>query len=199
MKTCVCPVPTVIPTLSAIDPCPVNTGQIQRLIFVDRGTEYVIASLAANTYWAAKQISIGTDRCVFSPLIGNPEFEPGDVSEFGGGNETLNGVPLVVGLEPTTFTFRFYSLQKGMAAELKDMACREVDVFLVNENNQIVYNEKSTTTATGFPIRQFSVSDRRIGGYSEPDYNNGKIMFSEDWSDNFTMTKEITSWNPLSI
>lgn len=199
MKTCTCPASSVAPSLSVIDPCPVNTGQIQRYILVDRDTEYPIASLTAQTFWAAKQIASDTSKAVFSPLLGNPEFEPGEPTEFGGGNETVDGVPLVVGYEPTTFSFRHYSLQKGMAAELREFACRVNDAFYVNENRQIIYNAKSATTATGFSVQSYSLSDRKPGGYAEPDYNNGKIMHPEEWSDNYTMTEKITAWNPLSI
>lgn len=199
MKTCICPAPTVAPSLSTIDPCPVNTGQIQRYVFVDRGTEYPIASLTDATFWGAKQVATDTSKAIFSPLIGNPETEPGEPTEFGGGNETIDGVPIVVGYEPTTFTFRHYSMQKGMAKELRVFACRSVDVFLINENKQFCYNAKSATTATGFPVQSYSLSDRKLGGYSEPDYNNGKMVWPEEWSDNYTMTEQITAWNPLTI
>lgn len=199
MKTCNCPVSTVIPSLSAIDPCPVNTGQIQRYVFVKRDTEYTIASLTDQTFWAAKQVATDESKAVFSPMVGNPEFEPGEATEFGGGNETINGVPLVVGYEPTTHNFRHYSMQTGLAAELREYACYEVDVFYVNENRQFAYYKKSATTATGFPVQSYSLSDLRPGGYSEPDYNTGKIMHPEEWSDQYALTEKITAWNPLSI
>jgi hypothetical protein len=199
MKRCDCPVPTVAASLPTIDPCPTDTGQIQRLIFVDRGTEYPIASLTSETFWSDKQISTAAnDKAIFTPLIGNPEFEPGDALEFGGGNETINGIPLIVGNDPTTFNFRFYSPQKGMIKALKVLTCRQIDVFMLNENNQCAYNEKTTTTATGFPVQSFNIMDLRPGGYSEPDYHAARLSLEEDWSDDYALTAQF-DWDPMAV
>lgn len=198
MKTCDCPVPTVAVSLPEIDECPVNTGQIQRIIFVDRDVQYPIASLTSDTFWADKQTTTGTGKCIFTPLIGNPEFEPGDPIEFGGGNETIDGIPLIVGNEPTPFSFRFYSLQQGMAKAMKVLSCRAIDAYFINQNNQIVYNAKSTTTATGFIVQAFNIKDRRPGGQTDPDYNEAKLTMEDGWSDDYALTEKLT-WNPMTI
>ena len=110
---CGCPVGKHLNDLT-IDECKESFGQIQKVIFArifsstgvkNSLPEATITKKATMTPLFAA--SDGT-KLIISPYIQNPTTEPGEARTFGGGNQTLGGIEIVIGREPTTFTGVFY-------------------------------------------------------------------------------------------
>ena len=83
-----CPVPTYldgIVTSTTLNPCPMNIGQIQRLIFWRAGNSIPIASVITSSKWTTLAAATGATKAVFSPYVGNVQFAVGDARSFGGG------------------------------------------------------------------------------------------------------------------
>ena len=112
MNVCSCPAASSLTTIPAVQ-CTESFGQIQKVAFMRLaladGTknEFVdgastgIDKLAA---WTAKMALTTGGKAVISPYIQAPTNEAGAARTFGGGNETLGGVEIIIGREPSTFT-----------------------------------------------------------------------------------------------
>lgn len=193
---CGCPPGAEIDDIPNAD-CPEEFGQLQKVIFQRLkqadGTknEITIATTDPNllaTWTALKAASDGT-KVTVSPFIQNPETEPGAKREFGGGNATLGGIPIVLGAEPTTFAGQVYRARQDVIEAMKGYGCENIGVFLVNENGQIAGasdNIETPTKLSPFPIQGFFVGDKKLGGFEEVDSNAIEWAFPSNWSDKFT-------------
>jgi len=189
-----CPTPTYLESaVTSTTACPVDVGQIQKMIFWRKDNYTSVASAITSTYWSTALTATGDTKAVVSPFIGNPEFEPGDAREFGGGNETRDGVVITKGNDATTFMFRMYQEDQDIIKTMKDWTCESLDVLFINENNQLIYDDRGGSNVYGFPIRDFNIKDLRIGGYTDADYNEAKINLAPNWSDGKEQT-EATSF-----
>lgn len=195
------------PEGAAINDIPVSTcqedfGQIQKVVFQRikkaDGTPNIIDIATTNpnvvgTWNALKQAADGT-KVTVSPFIQNPESEPGAKREFGGGNQTLGGIPIPMGSEPSTFKGLFYRIRQDVIAAIKTYGCENIGVFLVNENGQLAGVTDSIATPTKFspfPIQGFFVGDKKMGGLEEPDSNAVDWAFPANWSDKFLVVTPV--------
>lgn len=197
--TCTCPVGAEIPDLT-ISTCPVDLGQIQKVIFQRRystGTtlnQFTIASANPNLLasWTAVTSASDGTKAVVSPYISNPTVEEGAKREFGGGNATVGGIPINLGRESTTFTSELLRVSHVMVKQLKGYECEDLGVYLIGEDGKITGLADDNSSATQFrpiPVTGFFVSDRRIGGYENPDVNVLSWSFLPNWSDElYTVT-----------
>lgn len=150
----------------------------------------VIATTNPNLLatWTALKAAADSTKVQVTPYIQDVNNEPGEAREFGGGNQTLGGIPITMGRNPSTLEAAFFDLKQKIAGELKQYECeKELSVFFVNEHGQIIGktdDPDSPTTFRGFPLRSFFVSDKKLGGFDEPDRNNLKMSFLPNWSDN---------------
>ena len=190
---CGCPVGSEITDIT-VSTCPVDVGQIQKIIFqriYSSGTtknSFTIASANPNleaTWTAVLTASDGT-KAVVSPYVSNPETEPGARREYGGGNQTLGGIPINLGRESTSFTAEVLRSGQQAIKEMKDLECEEIGVYLINDSGQIIGisdDISSPTISYPIPIKSFFVSDLDIGGFEEPDKNMLNWSFVPNWSD----------------
>lgn len=201
---CGCPVGKHLNDLT-IDECKESFGQIQKVIFARIFSSTGVKNSLANETITKKATmaplfaaSDGT-KLIISPYIQNPTTEPGEARTFGGGNQTLGGIEIVIGREPTTFTGVFYQENQATIKTLKTYSCEKIGVFLIDENGNIGAVSEDGANFSPIPVDKFFVGDKNLGGYEEPDSNTINWSFYPNWSDNLVMIKSDTlDYNPLT-
>jgi len=195
ITVCTCPVPTALPDIIESAPCYENFGQIQKLVFWRRGKKIVsIGTAEKEATWTARLASATADKAVVSPFIAGGVVTPGEPRTFGGGNDTKDGIPIILGAEASAFEARILRYDQETIAILKTLACEEIDVIFINENGQFGWsNLDNNDTFYGFPLEGFFVSDLALPGYAEPNHNLIKFMLPSGWSDSFKIS------NPLDF
>ena len=187
-----------------ISECPENFGQIQkvafqRLVKAD-GTKNAIADPKLKASWTPALVAADDTKIVMSPYVQNPIAEAGGPREFGGGNETLGGIPEIVGRDATPFTGVIRKAPQSTIKALKGLQCEAVGVYLFDENGAIGCINAGTEIAPVYrpiPIRQFFVGDKTLGGFETPDANAIQWSFLPNWSDELVMVAP-TDFNPLT-
>ena len=216
MQLCSCPAASALTTIPAVS-CVESFGQIQKVAFmrlkkadgtansfVD-GSSTGIDKLAA---WTAKMALTDGGKVVISPYIQAPTSEAGEARTFGGGNETLGGVELVIGRNPTSFSGVFRAVPQAIIKVIKELQCEaqadNLGVILFDENGNIEAVKQSvtaegTTTVSylPIPIRSLFVSDKSHGGLEAPDSNNISWTFLPNFSDDLAIVAP-TDFNPLT-
>lgn len=211
MQVCSCPAATALTTIPAA-PCPETFGQIQKVAFCrlakadgtknsfTTGTSTGIDKLAA---WTAKMAKTDGEKVVISPYIQAPTQEAGSPRTFGGGNETLGGIEIIVGREPSTFTGVMRAVPQNVIKAMKDLQCEAVGdnlgVFLFDENGNIEAIADGTTAGTYYPIpiRALFIGDKAHGGLEAPDSNAIQWSFKPNYSDNLSIVAP-SDFNPLT-
>lgn len=201
MSLITCPLPTE-PSDIFIDACPEDFGQVQKVIlqrtYSSGSTKngFVIASANPNlkASWDTYLAASDSTKAVQTPFVSNPENEPGGPVTFGGGNQTRNGIELVVGREPSPFNAVFYQTNSRSIKNLKtyeqESANAALSVYLVDQYGRIGGTYDDIVTAANFrgiPIYSFFVGDKGFGGFEAPDFNNLQWMFPPNWSDDFAI------------
>lgn len=216
MQLCSCPAASALSTIPAVT-CVESFGQIQKVAFmrlkkadgtansfVD-GSSTGIDKLAA---WTAKMALTDGGKVVISPYIQAPTSEAGEARTFGGGNETLGGVELVIGRNPTSFSGVFRAVPQAIIKVIKELQCEaqadNLGVILFDENGNIeavkgstVVDTTPTPTYFPIPIRSLFVSDKTHGGLEAPDSNNISWTFLPNFSDDLGIVAP-TDFNPLT-
>jgi hypothetical protein len=215
MQLCSCAA-SALSTIPAVT-CVESFGQIQKVAFmrlkkadgtvnsfVD-GSSTGIDKLAA---WTAKMALTDGGKVVISPYIQAPTSEAGEARTFGGGNETLGGVELVIGRNPTSFSGVFRAVPQAIIKVIKELQCEaqadNLGVILFDENGNIEAIKQSvtaegTTTVSclPIPIRSLFVSDKTHGGLEAPDSNNISWTFLPNFSDDLAIVAP-SDFNPLT-
>lgn len=204
---CGCPASKHLNDLEIAE-CKESFGQIQKVIFARifsaTGVKNKIPKETIATKVTMTPLFAAGDstKLIVSPYIQNPTTEPGEARTFGGGNQTLGGVEIVIGREPTTFTGVIYQEAQSVIKTLKSYSCEKIGVFLIDENGNIGAIIDSVGNATYYepiPVDKFFVGDKNLGGYEEPDSNTISWSFYPNWSDNLVLIKADTlDYNPLT-
>ena len=216
MQLCSCPAASALTTIPAVS-CVESFGQIQKVAFmrlkkadgtvnsfVD-GAGTGIDKLAA---WTAKMALTDGGKAVISPYIQAPTSEAGEARTFGGGNETLGGVEIVIGRNPTSFSGVFRAVPQSIIKVIKELQCEaqadNLGVILFDENGNIeavkgstLVDTTPTPTYTPIPIRSLFVSDKTHGGLEAPDSNNISWTFLPNFSDDLGIVAP-SDFNPLT-
>ena len=209
MNLCTCPAAAALTSIPAAS-CPESFGQIQKIAFQRLrkadGTKNSFtssASILLKASWTAKMAAADGTKIVISPYIQAPSQEAGSPRTFGGGNETLGGVEIVIGREPSTFTGVIRSVPQNVIKALKALQCEaqadNLGVFLFDENGAIecVQDENVATTFYPIPIRSLFIGDKAHGGLEAPDSNAIQFTFLPNYSDNLKISVP-TDFNPLT-
>ena len=187
--------------------CKESFGQIQKVIFArifsSTGVKNKIPKETISTKATMTPLFAAGDgtKLIVSPYIQNPTTEPGEARTFGGGNQTLGGIEIVIGREPTTFTGVIYQESQSVIKTLKTYSCEKIGVFLIDENGNIGAIDEAGDGANyePIPVDKFFVGDKNLGGYEEPDSNTISWSFYPNWSDNLVLIKADTlDYNPLT-
>lgn len=209
MNLCTCPAAAALTSIPAAI-CLESFGQIQKIAFQRLrkadGTKNSFtssASILLKASWTAKMTAADGSKIVISPYIQAPSQEAGSPRTFGGGNETLGGVEIVIGREPSTFTGVIRSVPQNVIKALKALQCEaqadNLGVFLFDDNGAIecVQDENVATTFYPVPIRSLFIGDKAHGGLEAPDSNAIQFTFLPNYSDNLKISVP-TDFNPLT-
>ena len=209
---CGCPAGAHLADLKIAN-CKESLGQIQKILIQRRyNTAGVLNKISAadiinKTAMAALATAADGTKLIVSPYIQNPTTTPGEARTFGGGNQTLGGIEIVIGREPTTFEGVIYQEAQSTIKTMKEYSCEDIGVYLIDENGNIgaikeeVTSSGSSTTVNylPIPIQSFFAGDKNLGGYEEPDSNAIKWSFLPNWSDDLVIVKQSTmDYNPLT-
>lgn len=204
---CGCPAGAHLADLSIAE-CKESFGQIQKIIiqrkYQSAGllNKISAADIKTKTAMAALASASNGTKIIISPYIQNPTTNPGEARTFGGGNQTLGGIEIVIGREPTTFEGVIYQESQQTIKAMKSYSCEEIGVYLIDENGNIGAIVDNPTTPANYlpiPIQSFFVSDKKLGGYEEPDSNSIRWSFLPNWSDNLVIIKQSElDYNPLT-
>ena len=216
MQLCACPAASALTTIPAVG-CAESFGQIQKVVFmrlkkadgtansfVD-GSATGIDKLAA---WTAKMGKTDGEKVVISPYIQAPTQEAGEARTFGGGNETLGGVEMVIGRNPSTFSGVMRAVPQSVIKAMKELQCEaqgdNLGVVLFDENGNIEAIKKSETveqvTTVSYlpiPIRSLFIGDKTHGGLEAPDSNAISWSFLPNYSDDLSIVAP-SDFNPLT-
>lgn len=205
---CGCPAGAHLADLQIAD-CKESLGQIQKVIiqrrFSSAGVLNKIAAtdIKSKTAMAALAAAADGTKIIISPYIQNPTTTPGEARTFGGGNQTLGGIEIVIGREATSFEGIIYQEKQSTIKTMKEYSCEDIGVYLIDENGNIGAikdgTNKETTHYRPIPLRSFFVGDKNLGGYEEPDSNTIKWSFLPNWSDDLEIIKQTDmDYNPLT-
>ena len=190
ITVCTCPVPTALPDVITGTPCYENFGQIQKLVFWRRGHSIVsVGTAELEATWTALLASTTGSKAVPSPFLGGASVVAGEARTYGGGNDTLDGIEIILGSEASTFEGRILRYDQETITALKGLACEQLDVVLINENGQFGWNDADgDDTFYGFPIEGLFVGDLNLPGYSEPNHNIIRFKLPSNWSNGFKIS-----------
>ena len=207
MMTCKCPANAALTTIPA-QGCAESFGQIQKVAFQrlsSSGTPNgftTAAKITALASWTALMAAANSTKVVVSPYIQAPTVEAGNARTFGGGNETLGGVEMIIGREPTTFTGSIRAVAQSIIKIIKELQCEatadNLGVYLFDENGNICAVKGSgADDYSPIPIRALFVGDKTFGGLEAPDSNAIQFAFLPNYSDLLTIQVP-TDFNPLT-
>jgi hypothetical protein len=209
MNLCTCPAAAALTTIPSAG-CPESFGQIQKIAFQRLrkadGTKNSFTSqnsILLKASWTALMAASDGTKIVLSPYVQAPTNEAGSPRTFGGGNETLGGVEIIIGREPTTFSAVIRSVKQDVIKAMKELQCEaqadNLGVFLIDENGAVECIKDETTEGTFYPIpiRSLFVGDKSHGGLEAPDSNAIQFAFLPNYSDDLSIQVP-TDFNPLT-
>ena len=215
MQLCACPAATALTTIPAAT-CAESFGQIQKVAFMRLkkadGTvnSFVDGSgtgIDKKAAWTAKMALTDGGKAVISPYIQAPTQDGGDARTFGGGNETLGGVEMVIGRNPMNFSGVMRGVPQSIIKVMKSLQCEaqgdNLGVILFDENGNIEAIKKVTTGTPDvveympIPIRSLFIGDKVHGGLEAPDNNAISWKFLPNYSDNLAIVQP-DDFNPLT-
>lgn len=207
MMTCKCPANAALTTIPA-QGCAESFGQIQKVAFqrlTNSGTPNgfsTSAKITALASWTALMAAANSTKVVISPYIQAPTVEAGNARTFGGGNETMGGVEMIIGREPTKFTGAIRAVAQSIIKTIKELQCEatadNLGVYLFDENGNICAVKGSgADDYSPIPIRALFVGDKTFGGLEAPDSNAIEWAFLPNYSDNLAIVTP-SDFNPLT-
>lgn len=192
MITICCPIPTALESILTAETCPSNFGQIQKLVFWRHGNFIGSAATAEiEATWTLLLAATGDTKAVVSPFTSGAVLTPGEARQYGGGNDTLDGIPIIIGAEAASFTSRFLQYPPATIALMKQLMCEDLDVVFVNENGQFGYRLVGDDFY-GFHIKGLFVGDISLPGYAEPSGNAMSFMIPAGELDGFRISNATT-------
>lgn len=215
MQLCACPAATALTTIPAAS-CAESLGQIQKVAFmrlrkadgtVNSFVDGAGTGIDKKAAWTAKMALTDGGKAVISPYIQAPAQDGGDARTFGGGNETLGGIEIVIGRNPMNFTGVMRGVPQSVIKAMKLLQCEaqgdNLGVFLFDENGNIEAIKKVTTGTPDvveympIPIRSLFIGDKVHGGLEAPDSNAISWTFLPNYSDELAIVAP-SDFNPLT-
>lgn len=201
---CKCPRATALPDIPVVT-CAESFGQIQKVAFMRLNktdgskNKFAVASdIKLKASWAVFLAAEDDTKVVISPYIQAPTGEAGAARKFGGGNETLGGVELIIGREVTPFTGVLRQMPQSVIKALKSLDCNGLGIFLFDQHGNIGAIAGSVEGEYfPIPIASLFISDKTLGGLEAPDNNMIEWVFLPNWSDDLKVISP-TDFNPLT-
>lgn len=174
--------PTTIPDVPNMK-CAVKFGQIQKIAIQRIGQSFTRAEIITKAAWTAFLTASDSSKMVVTPYVESPNSEGGEERTFGSGNQVLDGIEMVMGIEPVKMTFALRHYPQNIIAALKHlMTYRDLGVFLLTGDGRVIAR-KDGSLYKPIPIRSFFVGDLRFGGLTNPDNNHMSFYFKPNYSD----------------
>lgn len=215
MQLCACPAATALTTIPAAT-CLESFGQIQKVAFmrlrkadgtVNSFVDGSATGINKKAAWTAKMALTDGGKAVISPYIQAPAQDGGDARTFGGGNDTLGGIEMVIGRNPMNFTGVMRGVPQSIIKVMKSLQCEaqgdNLGVILFDENGNIEAVKKVTTGTPDvveympIPIRALFIGDKVHGGLEAPDNNAISWQFLPNYSDELAIVAP-DDFNPLT-
>ena len=215
MQLCACPAASALTTIPAAT-CAESFGQIQKVAFmrlkkadgtVNTFVDGSGTGIDKKAAWTAKMALTDGGKAVISPYIQAPTQDGGDARTFGGGNETLGGVEIVIGRNPMNFSGVMRGVPQSIIKVMKELQCEaqgdNLGVILFDENGNIEAIKKVTTGTPDtveympIPIRSLFIGDKVHGGLEAPDNNAISWKFLPNYSDDLAIVQP-DDFNPLT-
>ena len=215
MQLCACPAATALTTIPAAS-CAESFGQIQKVAFmrlkkadgtVNSFVDGTTTGINKKAAWTAKMALSDGGKVVISPYIQAPTNEAGEARTFGGGNDTLGGIEIVIGRNPSTFTGVMRAVPQSIIKAMKLLQCEaqsdNLGVILFDENGNIEAIKKVTSGTPDtveympIPIRSLFIGDKSHGGLEAPDNNAIQWSFLPNYSDDLAIVQP-DDFNPLT-
>ena len=215
MQFCACPAATALTTIPAAS-CAESFGQIQKVAFmrlkkadgtVNSFVDGTTTGINKKAAWTAKMALSDGGKVVISPYIQAPTNEAGEARTFGGGNDTLGGIEIVIGRNPSTFTGVMRAVPQSIIKAMKLLQCEaqsdNLGVILFDENGNIEAIKKVTSGTPDtveympIPIRSLFIGDKSHGGLEAPDNNAIQWSFLPNYSDELAIVQP-DDFNPLT-
>lgn len=205
---CDCPVSAALADIPLSD-CNESLSQVQKVIFqriYSTGTtknKFELGGLLDPkdlASWSPLLAAVNATKVVPSPYLQAPTSEAGAAREYGGGNETLGGIPIIIGREPSTFTANVLRSKQSTIEAMKSLQCENIGVYLIDEHGSIAGLTDDQASPGEFypiPISSFFVGDKALGGLESPDMNLVSWRFAPNWSDKFHIVRP-ADFNPLT-
>lgn len=224
----ICPCPAANSLREIPKPsCPEDFGQIQKIAFQriqnsrgpvpgNKNGFHPDADIHVLASWSAKMSANDDGKIVVSPFIEAPTQEGGDPRTFGGGNETLGGVEIIMGSNPSNFTCVVRRAPQCVIAAMKQLMCEAANhnlaVYLFSEfgtiealavNDDGTLDTACTTEADvkfwrPIPIQSLFIGDKIHGGFEQPDSNSIQFSFAPNYSDALRIITP-RDFNPLDL
>jgi len=191
---CACPPAAEIVDIES-DDCIERMGQVLKVVVqrtnASASTENEIVIVTTNpnllATWTTLLAAVDSTKVQTSPTFVSATFEPGEAIEAGGGNDSVGGIPTIVGRNPTAFSSNFEDVKQLVIESLKTYECeKELSVFILTADGSIwgiADDVETPLTFKGIKIRSFFVSDKTPGGFDQTDKNNFKFALLPNWSD----------------
>lgn len=196
--TC-CPKPASLETIPTAV-CKFDLKQIQKVVFQRDGFTWVNLTndITALADWQILLAAAGNTKVVASPLVGGePIITAGEMISEGGGNESLNGIEENAGTEPSVFTAVFKSLTPAQEKSLQKLACEDLSVYFVNQDNKIIAKSVGDDWEA-IKIQSLFVSDRHNEGFGSKDRNTIRFALPAGWSNDIDFVTPAPGFNPLA-
>lgn len=191
-RTVTCPaVATITSVVTSLTGCPLEVGQIQKMVFWRKGAELAaVASATSATVWTAHLAATGDEKLVVSPMC-TLSIPPSEAREAGSGNEVLHGIPINIGSNPAKVEGRFWEQNQDVIANLKAMKDEYLTVMFINESNQLIY-KLNGSAVEGFTVHSLWISDTATGSFTDGTYNTFSFYLEPNWSDALRITTGTT-------
>ena len=174
---------------------------------VNKFTDGVATGIDKKAAWTAAMALTDGGKVVISPYIQAPTEDGGDARTFGGGNDTLGGVEIVIGRNPMNFSGVMRGVPQSIVKIMKNLQCEasgdNLGVILFDENGnieaikEVVSGTPDVISYKPIPIRSLFVGDKVHGGLEAPDSNAISWKFLPNYSDDLAIVAP-SDFNPLT-
>ncbi len=205
----VCPNPATL--ASAPNPsCPVRFDQIQKMAIRRIGGRATVTTATILLAATITPLLSATDdtKLLISPWLLDlkiPNSEP--LKEGGNDNTTINGVPRLTGLGFASVSFMLENVEAATAQAMRALASESansvpgttnIEGFFITKDGRLILDNPSGTTAYGFKLHNFVISDVGSEGLNKPNTFKGSFDLEPLWSKTFKVVTP-TDWNPLTV
>lgn len=191
-KTVCCPAPDALASvITSTTDCPLEVGQIVKLIFWRRGNALdAVASATVGTVFTGYLAATGDTKMVVTPFL-TCVIPQSEAREAGSGNDVPNGIPKVVGASAPKAEGTIWQANQDVIENLKALGCEHLDVMFINEAGQLGYNLNGAAVE-GFPIDSLFISDPAVGSFADGTRNMYSFYMRPNWGDGLRLTAATT-------